>query len=239
MRSAPRPPNMFSYILPILTADNTREGAVQTNERLRLVTGKVSVSYNTVKSALTGLHERYESSKAERNVFRRYALLKGIVKEVIQLDAQYWLLLDVPKQDKQEQFYSNISSHLTLTPHTLEETLNVYTSCHGTTNRRGEHAAHQRSLPSPQKVQYVEGHDQGRPQGPQLHGSVSRRELKLLLILPPSLRPGANRTSPIQGTTTPPRRYQEKVSSYEDSMLIRQIWISELFKKTSALVFTS
>ncbi|GIY20624.1 hypothetical protein CEXT_577421 [Caerostris extrusa] len=49
--------------------------------------------------------------KAERNVFRRYALLKAIVKEVIQLDAQYWLLLDVPKQDKQEQvslrpFYS-------------------------------------------------------------------------------------------------------------------------------------
>ncbi|GBN35711.1 hypothetical protein AVEN_178904-1 [Araneus ventricosus] len=101
--------------------------------------------------------------------------------------------------------------------------------CHGTTNRRGEYAAHQRSLPSPQEirqpatgsayiasfvqggtdvphlsqVQYVEGHDQGRPQGPQLHGSVSRRELKLLLILPPSLRPGANRTSPTQGTTTP------------------------------------
>ncbi|PRD36651.1 UNVERIFIED_CONTAM: hypothetical protein NCL1_07970 [Trichonephila clavipes] len=87
----------------MILRNNTREGAVQTNERLRLVTGKVSVSYNTVKSALTGLHERYESSKAERNVFRRYALLKGIVKEVIQLDAQYWLLLDVPKQDKQEQ----------------------------------------------------------------------------------------------------------------------------------------
>lgn len=30
-------------------------------------------------------------------------MLKTIVKEVIQLDAQYWLLLDVPKQDKQEQ----------------------------------------------------------------------------------------------------------------------------------------
>lgn len=101
--AAPRPPNMFSYILPILTADNTREGAVQTNERLRLVTGKVTVSYNTVKGALIGMHERYEHSKAERNVFRRYALLKAIVKEVIQLDAQYWLLLDVPKQDKQEQ----------------------------------------------------------------------------------------------------------------------------------------
>ena len=83
--------------------DNTREGAVQTNERLRLVTAKVTVSYNTVKGALIGMHERYENSKAERNVFRRYALLKAIVKEVIQLDAQYWLLLDVPKQDKQEQ----------------------------------------------------------------------------------------------------------------------------------------
>lgn len=76
---------------------------MQTNERLRLVTAKVTVSYNTVKGALIGMHGRYENSKAERNVFRRYALLKAIVKEVIQLDAQYWLLLDVPKQDKQEQ----------------------------------------------------------------------------------------------------------------------------------------
>lgn len=111
-------------------ADNTREGAMQTNERLRLVTGKVSVSYNTVKGALTGLHERYESSKAERNVFRRYALLKHIVKEVIQLDAQYWLLLDVPKQDKQEQVSSLFNMYYSVTavmaPWTISCRLTVY-----------------------------------------------------------------------------------------------------------------
>lgn len=99
--------------------------------------------------------------------------------------------------------------HFEMPCHT-EIFLSLCFSCHRATNRRGEHAAHQRPLPSPQEVrqpaaggayaasvvqsgadvphlpqvQHVEGHDQGRPQGPQLHGSVSRRELKLLLDSP-------------------------------------------------------
>ncbi|KAH7932318.1 hypothetical protein HPB51_029371 [Rhipicephalus microplus] len=37
---------------------------------------KVSESYQTVKCALIKLHERYEASKAERNIVHRYALFK-------------------------------------------------------------------------------------------------------------------------------------------------------------------
>lgn len=83
--------------------DHTREGTIQTNERVRTVTTKIGESYNTVKSSLTTLHERYDASKAERNVLRRYQLLKNMIKDVIQLDTQYWVLLDVPRQEKQEQ----------------------------------------------------------------------------------------------------------------------------------------
>lgn len=57
-------------------ADHTREGAVQTSERLFMAEQKVSESYQTVKCALIKLHERYEASKAERNIVHRYALFK-------------------------------------------------------------------------------------------------------------------------------------------------------------------
>ncbi|KAH6948720.1 hypothetical protein HPB50_026021 [Hyalomma asiaticum] len=56
--------------------DHTREGAVQTSERLFMAEQKVSESYQTVKCALIKLHERYEASKAERNIVHRYALFK-------------------------------------------------------------------------------------------------------------------------------------------------------------------
>ncbi|XP_076348391.1 uncharacterized protein LOC143246035 [Tachypleus tridentatus] len=83
--------------------DHTREGAIQTNERLRNVTSKVSESYCKVKLFLITLHEKYDASKSERNIFRRYGLFKSMIKEVIPLDAQYWRLVTIPKQDKHEQ----------------------------------------------------------------------------------------------------------------------------------------
>lgn len=83
--------------------DHTREGAVQTSERLFMAEQKVSESYQTVKCALIKLHERYEASKAERNIVHRYALFKAMVKDVTCLDTQYWVLLELPRQEKQEQ----------------------------------------------------------------------------------------------------------------------------------------
>ncbi|CAN8019464.1 unnamed protein product, partial [Ixodes persulcatus] len=89
--------------------DHTREGAVQTSERLFMAQAKVSESYQTVKCALIRLHERYEASKPERNIVRRYALFKAstlrsaMVKDVTCLDTQYWVLLELPRQEKQEQ----------------------------------------------------------------------------------------------------------------------------------------
>ncbi|KAG0414299.1 hypothetical protein HPB47_008548 [Ixodes persulcatus] len=59
--------------------NHTREGAVQTSERLFMAQAKVSESYQTVKCALIRLHERYEASKPERNIVRRYALFKASI----------------------------------------------------------------------------------------------------------------------------------------------------------------
>lgn len=83
--------------------DHTREGAVQTSERVFMAQQKVTNSYNTVKNALIQLHERYEASKTENNMLQRYQLFKKMVKEVISLDTQYWVLLELPRQEKQEQ----------------------------------------------------------------------------------------------------------------------------------------
>lgn len=66
-------PNQF-YLFDI--SDHTREGAIKTSERLRLVSGKITESYVTIKRTLTTLHEQYEESKSERNIIRKYSLFK-------------------------------------------------------------------------------------------------------------------------------------------------------------------
>ncbi|CAM1332025.1 Uncharacterised protein g10749 [Pycnogonum litorale] len=83
--------------------ERSKEESIQTNERLKCVTQKISESYNTAKTSLTTLHGAYETSKDERNIFTRYVLLKAIIKNVIRLDSQYWILVQIPKQEKQEQ----------------------------------------------------------------------------------------------------------------------------------------
>lgn len=80
----------------------TKEFNIQTNDRLRLANSKLSESYETAKKALRTLHESYNNSKRTRNIFRRYVQLKSMIKEVVRLDVQYWLLVEVPKQEKQE-----------------------------------------------------------------------------------------------------------------------------------------
>uniref|UniRef100_T1JF54 Uncharacterized protein n=1 Tax=Strigamia maritima TaxID=126957 RepID=T1JF54_STRMM len=80
----------------------SKEQCIQTNERLRMVTHRIGESYETAKKALTTMHDRYNDSKVTRNVFQRYRMLKAMIKEVIRLEIQYWSLVDVPKQEKQE-----------------------------------------------------------------------------------------------------------------------------------------
>lgn len=67
-----------------------------------MANSKLSESYETAKKALRTLHESYNNSKRTRNIFRRYVQLKSMIKEVVRLDVQYWLLVEVPKQEKQE-----------------------------------------------------------------------------------------------------------------------------------------
>ncbi|PNF40688.1 hypothetical protein B7P43_G02860 [Cryptotermes secundus] len=94
----------------VLTRDKTcknrggqsKEEVIETNERLRAVRVRLEESYETAKRSLITLMTKYTDSKSVRNVFQRYNLLKAMIKEVIRLETQYWTLVDIPKQEKQE-----------------------------------------------------------------------------------------------------------------------------------------
>lgn len=78
-----------------------RDEVITINERLRCVRARLDESYKTAKRALIQLHANYNDSKAV-SLMRRYALLKSMIKEVVRLETQYWALVEVPKQEKQE-----------------------------------------------------------------------------------------------------------------------------------------
>ncbi|KAK6633458.1 hypothetical protein RUM44_004065 [Polyplax serrata] len=80
----------------------TKEEVIETNERLRTVRARLEENYDTAKKALNTLMAKYMESKTTRNVFHRYPQLKVMIKEVIRLETQYWALVEIPKQEKQE-----------------------------------------------------------------------------------------------------------------------------------------
>lgn len=80
----------------------SREEVISTNERLRLVRVRLEDSYDTAKQALVTLMNKYGDSKTHRNIFSRYPLLKLMIKDVIRLETQYWTLVEIPRQEKQE-----------------------------------------------------------------------------------------------------------------------------------------
>ncbi|XP_014483265.1 PREDICTED: uncharacterized protein LOC106748864 [Dinoponera quadriceps] len=84
------------------SSGQTKEEVIETNERLRVVRIRLDGSYETAKRALVELMCKYTDSKQVRNVFQRYNLLKVMIKDVIKLETQYWTLVDIPRQEKQE-----------------------------------------------------------------------------------------------------------------------------------------
>lgn len=105
----------------------SREEVIDTNERLRNFRLRLEESYETAKKALINLMNKYGDSKSQRNVFQRYPMLKLMIKvtslrnarrrerkssrisvklfylqDVIRLETQYWALIDIPRQEKQE-----------------------------------------------------------------------------------------------------------------------------------------
>uniref|UniRef100_A0A1A9WBY2 Uncharacterized protein n=1 Tax=Glossina brevipalpis TaxID=37001 RepID=A0A1A9WBY2_9MUSC len=80
----------------------SREEVIETNERLRNLRIRLEESYDTAKKALITLMNKYSDSKSQRNVFQRYPMLKLMIKDVIRLETQYWTLMDIPRQEKQE-----------------------------------------------------------------------------------------------------------------------------------------
>ncbi|XP_030370364.1 uncharacterized protein LOC115620984 [Scaptodrosophila lebanonensis] len=80
----------------------TRDEVIETNERLRSLRLRLEESYDTAKNALIALMNKYGDSKSQRNIFQRYPMLKLMIKDVIRLETQYWTLVDIPRQEKQE-----------------------------------------------------------------------------------------------------------------------------------------
>lgn len=64
----------------VFTGGQSKEEVIETNERLRAVRIRLDDSYDTAKKALVNLMARYGDSKAQRNVFQRYNLLKIMIK---------------------------------------------------------------------------------------------------------------------------------------------------------------
>lgn len=64
----------------MLPGGQTKEEVIETNERLRAVRVRLDENYDTAKKALVTLMARYSESKAQRNVFTRYPMLKAMIK---------------------------------------------------------------------------------------------------------------------------------------------------------------
>ncbi|XP_069957348.1 uncharacterized protein [Cherax quadricarinatus] len=86
----------------------TRDDAIATNHRLRAVRNRLEEAHETARGALLTLHTQYNHSKTTWNVFTRYTLLKAMIKEVVRLETEYWQMLEVPRQEKQEPVLSYV-----------------------------------------------------------------------------------------------------------------------------------
>ncbi|KAJ8664307.1 hypothetical protein QAD02_005969 [Eretmocerus hayati] len=73
----------------MISGGQTKEEVIETNERLRAVRIRLEGSYETAKRALVELMQKYADSKRSRH-------------DVIKLETQYWTLVDIPRQEKQE-----------------------------------------------------------------------------------------------------------------------------------------
>lgn len=117
----------------------SREDVIATNERLRAVRLRLEDSYDTAKQALVTLMNKYGDSKTHRNIFSRYPLLKVMIKEVIRLETQYWTLVEIPRQEKQETVPSYVMRACAIMEKTQKSGEGVKTSA-----RLAEEAAEKR-----------------------------------------------------------------------------------------------
>ncbi|EDW16881.2 LOW QUALITY PROTEIN: uncharacterized protein Dmoj_GI21986 [Drosophila mojavensis] len=117
----------------------TRDEVIETNERLRSLRLRLEESYDTVKKALINLMNQYGDSKSHRNIFQRYPKLKLMIKEVIRLETQYWTLVDIPRQEKQETVPSYVMRACSIMEKTQKSGEGVKTSA-----RLAEEAAERR-----------------------------------------------------------------------------------------------
>ncbi|XP_055381982.1 uncharacterized protein LOC129612420 [Condylostylus longicornis] len=106
----------------------SREEVIETNERLRALRLRLEDSYETAKQSLVTLMKKYSDSKTHRNIFQRYTMLKLMIKEVIRLERQYWTLIDIPKQEKQETVPSYVMRACTIMEKTQKSGEGVKTS---------------------------------------------------------------------------------------------------------------
>jgi len=82
--------------------DPGRDSALQLVYKQYRTRNQVLDSYRKVKTALKDMGDQYLASKDSHNVITRYHCLKKMIKSVTIYEKQYWLLIDVPKQEMKE-----------------------------------------------------------------------------------------------------------------------------------------
>jgi len=104
-------------------SDPNRESTITAVYRLLKARERIVESYKRIKGALKKLQNEYLSTKDTVNLISRYSAMKEMVREVfiriklvhkyccllycqivqvVTLEKQYWVLIDVPKQDFNE-----------------------------------------------------------------------------------------------------------------------------------------
>ncbi|XP_032687560.1 uncharacterized protein LOC116851837 isoform X2 [Odontomachus brunneus] len=165
------------------SSGQTKEEVIETNERLRVVRIRLDGSYETAKRALVELMCKYTDSKQVRNVFQRYNLLKVMIKDVIKLETQYWTLVDIPRQEKQETVPAFVLRACSIMEKTHKSGEGVKTSARlaeeAETKRerieRLERGVQQlEGVPNVSTLHDTEGHDKGHNAQPGLYGGLSR-----------------------------------------------------------------
>lgn len=85
-----------------------RDVLVERHNRLSAAIRILNEAYQISLSTLVTLHNNYLRSKEEKNVFSRYSLMRVMIKEAVKIDSTWWALVDIPQQNRAENFTSYI-----------------------------------------------------------------------------------------------------------------------------------
>ncbi|KAJ1349220.1 hypothetical protein KIN20_004693 [Parelaphostrongylus tenuis] len=91
-----------NVVYTVFPQGSGRDNLINTVYKLLRTRQRILEPYRTLKNALKQLQEDYLKSK-DANPITRYMKLQQSVRDVIIIEKQYWKLLDIPKQDGNEE----------------------------------------------------------------------------------------------------------------------------------------